>query len=368
MAAYKSTDDLIYAMNDPLADDGCVNGATTNCQHHQPIGRPLSMPIELISVDVHNADDSAPHPPPPCFVMGPYNHRKRLLSCIVENWSESDSYTSLPAEVNQSPLDMVDSAIVPMKKPFWEAEDAVDYITTLDEACILDIESCEDIDKLDDQQKWMAQTYGPIYEPLLKPGEDFDTRTKSANYIYDTGSKSGGGDTSSLSNGPLDDTYAEITRRAGSFEKLLRASEAGDFSGDGLHVRSTDNLLGNGQREEDFLYFNPAYNRSKCRTPLQIISLNSSFCDESTSMNSSLYEANPMTSSQLSSDKSNMNGYVGKGNTINPLENSIIEMGADRGDEQMQVAAENGKFLIQKKCFLIRAFACSYIVSIYKYL
>lgn len=360
----QSTENLIYESYDQLHGNGYVNNATTI---YQTLARsPSMMTYDLTTADVHqvNVATADGDTTPPNFVLGPYNQRKRLLSCIVENWPESDSFNSLPAEVSQSPRDTIDCAGVPMKKPFsWEAEDVADYITTLDEACILDIESYEEIDKLDDQQKWIAQTYGPIYEPLLKPGEDFYARPKSLCLNYDTQRRVFDADalndtTSSMSNGQSPDEYATIAAPAATTnsEYSPQITDLDDSPDEErlLHTSSTENLILNCQSDEDFLYLNPAYNRSKCRTPLPVISLNSSFYDESTSMNSSMYDPNVMANTQMyGGDKSitNNNSIASQcHNAINPLENSVIEMDGDKalGDEQMstmKVAAENGKWL-----------------------
>lgn len=361
MAMNQSTENLVTAgVYDQFNGNGYINDGATI---YQPMNRAYT--VMTTAAEVHQAE------PPPAFVLGPYNHRKRLLSCIVENWPESDSFNSLPVECNQSPRDrdVVDCAGVPMKKPFsWEAEDVAEYITTLDEACILDIESYEEIDKLEDQQKWIAQTYGPIYEPLLRPNAEPAARPKSLCINYDTHPK-----LSDISNHqhyamPISKNDGKGNDTATSCENLIQTTDLDENNTEVDFSRSTDNLIAtNATREEDFLYLNPAYNRSKCRTPLPVLSLNSSFYDESTSMNSSMYDPNSMNVSQISGggggggggDKNSITSAVSyKLNAINPLENSVIDMDGDKviGDEQMstmKVAAENGKFFATHFYYLL---------------
>lgn len=334
----QSTENLIRTSFEQL--NGYVNEATC------PSGPP-SLTFDL-TPEQHACND----PPPamdttmPSFVLGPFNQRKRLLSCIVENWPETDSYNSLPTDINKSPRNV---AAATAANPFsWEAEDVTDYITTLDEACILDIESYEEIDQIPDQHKWTARTYGPIYEPLLKPGEDIYARPKSLCMIFDAHAELvnlSPNNVMTNSGGP-DEKYAKIMKTSSC--DVLDQSPLNQ-SQDNVHClqyRSTDNLLI--KREEDFLYLNPTYNQSKCRTPLPVLSLNSSFYDESSSMNSSLYETSTLGASQPAEEKT-INSI--KFNAINPLENSVVDLDGDKAmaDDQvsnMKEAAENGKFVL----------------------
>lgn len=235
--------------------------------------------------------------------------------------------------------------------PFsWEAEDVTDYITTLDEACILDIESYEEIDQIPDQHKWMARTYGPIYEPLLKPGEDIYARPKSLCMNFETHPELTNPSPNNIminSGGP-DEKYAKIMKTSSC--DVLSQSSPLNQSQENVHCleyRSTDNLLI--KREEEFLYHNPAYNQSKCRTPLPVLSLNSSFYDESTSMNSSLYDTTSTLGASQACEEKTIN-FI-KFNAINPLENSVVDLDGDKamGEDQvsnMKEAAENGKFVL----------------------
>lgn len=341
MAMDQSTEKLIRSSFEQ--SNGYVNEATC------PPGPPL-LTFDLTTMESACNDQQTINTAAPCFVLGPFSQRKRLLSCIVENWPETDSYNSLPMEINKSPRNNVQPAAKPLS---WEAEDVTDYITTLDEACILDIESYEEIDQISDQHKWIARTYGPIYEPLLKPGEDIYARPKSLCINFENLPELTASSINTLtdnamtnSSGP-DEKYAKIMKTS-SCDLLSQSTplnQSQDNDDQCLQYRSTDNLLI--KREEDFLYLNPAYNHSKCRTPLPVVSLNSSFYDESASMNSSLYDTSTLAASQVSEDQM-INST--KFNTINPLENSVVDLDegktiVDDDVSNMKEAAENGKFV-----------------------
>lgn len=97
----------------------------------------------------------------PNFQLGPM--RQRHLSCIVENWSETDSYSSLPTELTPKskifPEDLNSSRA-------WEAEDLDEYITTLDESNIIDIKSIEKVDCVpfnNGNHCWTPTIYGQRY-------------------------------------------------------------------------------------------------------------------------------------------------------------------------------------------------------------
>ncbi|XP_055610896.1 protein TANC2 isoform X2 [Uranotaenia lowii] len=70
---------------------------------------------------------------------------------MYEPWIETNEFTSLPAVLMRRPSKVVDVDFESQflsQKVHWEAEDADDFITTLDESAILDIESCEDLNQI----------------------------------------------------------------------------------------------------------------------------------------------------------------------------------------------------------------------------
>ncbi|XP_058821683.1 protein TANC2 isoform X2 [Topomyia yanbarensis] len=70
---------------------------------------------------------------------------------MYEPWVDTNEFTSLPTNLVRKATNVVDidfeSELV-ARKVCWEAEDADDFITTLDESAILDIESCEELNQI----------------------------------------------------------------------------------------------------------------------------------------------------------------------------------------------------------------------------
>lgn len=244
----------------------------------------------------------------PTFTLGAY--RTRHLSCILENWSESESYNSLPMEVTQKSDDSFNTMLD--RKPMsWEAEDVTDYITTLDESCILDIESIERIDKISKEEKmvnpWSKSEYHTWSGRTPNDGTQkmvtVDVHTNDANV------------SSIKSGGPVL-----------KYPKIMTASCYGALSNpfvddmNGSVHKSTDELTQRNQ-SDDFIYLNPMINnQAKCRSPLPT-SLSNSFIDGTTSMNVSFTESKSMHSMQSSIEFSGMGA---RQTAINPLEMSTI--------------------------------------------
>ncbi|XP_055540780.1 protein TANC2 isoform X2 [Wyeomyia smithii] len=73
---------------------------------------------------------------------------------MYEPWIEPNDFTSLPLDLMQKPTKVIDMKYEKdsfLQKVHWEAEDAEDFITTLDESAILDIESFDDMNNIYDQ-------------------------------------------------------------------------------------------------------------------------------------------------------------------------------------------------------------------------
>lgn len=292
------------------------------------------------------------------FALGPYQQRRRLLSCIVENWPESDSYNSLPMEINKNnnsdftePKFMCrDSNGVLVEKPLsWEAEDVSDYITTLDESCILDIESYEDITQIFKATNGNGTT---AIKTLPEQNQTFS----SAKELY----------TQSLNRRPKSlheplanqnpvkfgipiEKYPKImTACYGALNTIENKNTIEGAIIPSTQYLSTENLIHAQSKgiSEEFLILNPAFKQSKCRTPFPGVSLNNSFYDEMTSAHSS------------TNALQHLNGELGMNRNdsfnINPLEVSMVEgggsaLGSDIRlfDPEMianvQTAAENGE-------------------------
>lgn len=321
---------------------------------HQPNGyvnETLSNSPGPSSLDFAPEASSTPEPiiGPLQFSLGPMQPRRRLLSCIVENWSESDSYNSLPMEINKkNSIDFGntepkfigrDSNGALIEKPLsWEAEDVTDYITTLDESCILDIESYEDIPKAaaaSNENKHYQFVENPNDPPICSSNR----RVKS---MYE----------------PLMNITNQFSLTTGSpvekYPKIMTASCYGglnQFDG-GVNnnetngapqYHSTDNLIPAQSKgiSEEFLFLNPVFNQSKCRTPFPGVSLNNSIYDDFGSVHSS--------TNGLQNDGMTHNDSF---NIINPLETSIADTNGFASDIKLfdpemiahvQNAAENGK-------------------------
>lgn len=271
----------------------------------------------------------------PTFTLGAY--RTRHLSCILENWSESESYNSLPMEVTKKTDDSFNT-LLDRKPMSWEAEDVTEYITTLDESCILDIESIERIDKISNEEKipnpWSKSEYHTW--PNRTPNEVTQKMVMVDVHTTDTT------DASVKSGGPVL-----------KYPKIMTASCYGALSNpfvdktfedvNSVH-RSTDELLQKNQHD-DFIYLNPMINnQAKCRSPLPT-SLSNSFIDGTSSMNVSFTESKSMQSSI------EFSGTGTKTTTINPLEMSMISPDGSKcfGDEavdKFEEVVDQGKLLL----------------------
>lgn len=249
----------------------------------------------------------------PTFTLGAY--RTRHLSCILENWSESESYNSLPTEVTQKNDDSFNTMLD--RKPMsWEAEDVTEYITTLDESCILDIESVERIDKIANEEKianpWSKTEYQTWSHHTPNVGKP--KMIMADVHTTDT----------------IDATDGSAIVKSGvpvlKYPKIMTTSCYGalsnpfvDKSFDDMNSvhKSTDELIHKNQ-PDDFIYLNPMINnQAKCRSPLPT-SLSNSFIDGTTSMNASFTESKSMQSSI------EFSGTSTKTTKINPLETSMI--------------------------------------------
>lgn len=192
--------------------------------------------------------------PEPNFVLGPYQQRRRLLSCIAENWPETDAYSSLPMDGHDAfDIDcFADNRLdVDEIKSFaCETEDAADFIITLDESCILDIESLEDVSKISSPNRNSVILAVNVQRPY-----------SSASSIQ--------------SNEPDD---RSLTKPCNG---KLENDEQID---DGALPNSTNGMC------EDFIFHNLAFTQGKCRTPLPLISMHSSFYDEPASFADSIDE------------------------------------------------------------------------------
>lgn len=247
----------------------------------------------------------------PTFTLGAY--RTRHLSCILENWSESESYNSLPTEATQKRDDSFNT-LLDQKPMSWEAEDVTEYITTLDESRILDIESIERIDKISNEEKSANHWSKSQYHTRMQRPSNEGARKMVTVDVHST-------DTS--------DANMSKVKSGGpvlKYPKIMTTSCYGALSNPFIDKsledmnsinKSTDELIHKNQHD-DFIYLNPLINnQAKCRSPLPT-SLSNSFIDGSTSMNTSFTECKSMQSSI------EFGGTGAKTTTINPLEMSMV--------------------------------------------
>lgn len=201
---------------------------------------------------------TAPSSPEPNFVLGPHQQRRRLLSCIAENGPENDVYSSLPMDDHEAyDIDCYNSnrsvILGDIKSFACETEDAADFITTLDESCILDIESLEDVSEIPNTNE----------NSVLFAAANVRRPFSSASFIES-----------------IEPNDRSLTKSC--YGKLENVNVTDD---DG-QADSINGIC------EDFIFLNPAFNRGKCRTPLPVISLHSSFYDEHVSITDSISEQN----------------------------------------------------------------------------
>lgn len=283
-------------------------------------------------------------PGPPSFALGGA-YRTRHLSCILENWSESESYNSLPPEFTKKTDDSFDGLLDLQQPMAWEAEDVSEYITTLDESCILDIESIERVDQFGCM---------PSATAAIPASSSVQKSSKSTNQSKDSLFF---GSSDMTNSGEPNDKFPNIMTTS-CYGSLNSASTVTMMADVDVH-QSTEELLPLKNMAYEFLYLNAmpsASNQPKSRSPLPA-SLSSSFCEGTTSMNNSFYESKSM---QTSMDV--MGGSNGGGCSkakINPLELSMVSQDGTNAlvDEiipSMKEKVDNGEYLYSVLLTLIQ--------------
>lgn len=345
----------------------------------------LADPSDVFYVDDTTALVSGKITPSAAHFL-PGGYRTRHLSCIMEQWSESESYTSLPIEpmtpAKPSPTPngtgfTDDDAAAKLRS--WEAEDVDEYITTLDESCLLDIESLERIDRIAivpdelSRSAWssrapMKQTI-PVQVELHIPPPD-SRSTQSLHYP-----ESGDGAVQrypnimttscygSLTVDPYDTVYDDNDNEECDREGTARALPEPDVLEQLTQMlRNTEEIVERQQQLQqqeqeqqqqqqlqqqhqndtyDYLILNtPVYlnNQPKCRSPLPV-SLNSSFCE--TSLNSSFHERG--SSMQTSIDFGKYGTQITQPGIVNPLDLSFASQD-DGNVESLALMVDNGEY------------------------
>lgn len=326
----------------------------------------------------------------PNFVPGPVHggYRTRHLSCILENWSESESYTSLPTTESAAAAAACDDAFAAAKPMSWEAEDVDEYITTLDESCILDIQSIERIDRIDRHAVSMAtmprhrnreKTVHRVQAELHSVPDEFVSGGPVETYPNIMTASCYG----SLAGDPYDeqappplppappppvpesDVLEQLTQMLRNTEELMASQQLLQQQ----QQQQQHHEQQQQQQQPDYLILNPPLlhsNQPKCRSPLPV-SLNSSFCEVGTSggctsMNNSFYEVRSMqTSIDFGAGCTGLvkNGQVTEKAAINPLDVSFLSQDGCT-TETVELMVDNGEYnfmlcihiLVESECEL----------------
>uniref|UniRef100_A0A182SMB8 Uncharacterized protein n=1 Tax=Anopheles maculatus TaxID=74869 RepID=A0A182SMB8_9DIPT len=268
----------------------------------------------------------------PDFILGLPHHcstpkkNGRPVS-MYEPWTRSEPFRSLPAEVHRRTAKLIEfeteAAAVAASRSCWEAEDADEFITTLDESAILDIESYEDINHIYSQpgagvnytnavnvnhnnnhQKLIVAAdvhqqqaqYRPLQHVFEYPAHERTVEQKYEDIeIYATVKKKPRERTpqSAIDRTIAIDTQALLLAGGGApvekFPKIMTTSCYGE-----LHSYGVASTVSGGWNEPVGAIVKSNENLLDTGKPL---SMNSSFVDELQSGNSSLYEPNSMNSS-----------------------------------------------------------------------
>ncbi|XP_055636122.1 protein TANC2 isoform X2 [Toxorhynchites rutilus septentrionalis] len=223
----------------------------------------------------------------PDFLLGTYNRTEvpkvtRPLS-MYEPWIGPKVHTLSTNAQHQHEADISFESELVARKNCWEAEDANDFITTLDESAILDIESFEDVNQLYAQPASKVIVAADIHHR-----SDMDDRKYEEIEIYATVKKKKPREKPVIQSQPVD--CQEMITSGGPMEKfpdimttscygeLMNTSEV--WNDNASMVKSNENLL-------DSRAFSIGNNNS----------MNNSIMDGFSSMASSIYEPHSMNSS-----------------------------------------------------------------------
>lgn len=268
----------------------------------------------------------------PNFVLGPYDNRRRPMS-MYEPWFnliEPEGYTSLPPEVPDNACTSLnfDQYSMANNKTYWEAEDADEYMTTLDESTILDIESFENIQKgmeKHEQQQFVtvtADVHHTQSRAVSTGGGDIGTDIG----IYATIRKNDKKMT--MTNNKIDPTEMQIMLTTNALPNIMTASCYGTLNACPIRIDQQ-------QPNHEFI-----------ENTLHTISMTNSIIDESSSMNSStLFEPNSL----ISSVEMQKDGIFIRNSsaTTTSTDKNRVKWWDERSQEiEIQQIANQGKFRI----------------------
>lgn len=328
MDKYKSTEKLLTPIYEtcPIIEDGVDNiNFTTEVSETGS---------DYTSISNQNLQEV------PNFVLGPYDPRRRPVS-MYEPWFnliEPEGYTSLPPDVpdNVCPSLDIDRYSNANNKTCWEAEDADEYIATLDESTILDIESYENIQQGIERQQQQQQQ------------QQYVTVTADVHHHHKSHVQSG----ASASSSGID-IYATIRKNDKKLYNNNKIDDDASATEMQIMLRTTTNSP-NIMTASCYGTLNACPNRAApqqqhqlnqefAENTLQTISMTNSIVDEYSSMNSStLFEA---TSSLISSVEIPKDTTVVRGTTTTTTpDKNRVKWWDERSQEiEIQQIANQGK-------------------------
>uniref|UniRef100_A0A182QHW4 Protein aurora borealis n=1 Tax=Anopheles farauti TaxID=69004 RepID=A0A182QHW4_9DIPT len=281
----------------------------------------------------------------PDFIVGLPHHcstpkkNGRPVS-MYEPWTHSEPFRSLPADALRKPTKLIDidfetetaAVVAAASRSCWEAEDADEFITTLDESAILDIESYEDLNHIysqpsvgmnynnnnnnnnnndnpharklivaaDVHQQQQYQQYQPLQHVFEYPAHDRSTAEQKYEEIeiYATVKKKPRerAPQSAIDRTIAIDTQALLLASGGApvqkLPKIMTSSCYGE-----LHGFAAVPIVSGGWNEPGAIVKSNENLLDSSKAAAGVLSMNSSFIDELPSGNSSLYEPNSMNSS-----------------------------------------------------------------------
>lgn len=232
---------------------------------------PSSLNLEL---------STAPSSPEPNNTATPlFQQRRRLLSCIAENWPEAEIYSStnevFDDSIKEFKINLNDEKLLLPKHFAWEDDDSTDFILALDESRILDIESLEDVRECESHGESMPKRMSVT--PLSSRAS---------------------------SHPPIETNDLMCTSYYGKLES--------DVENVHLKCCSTENITNNSIDgiSEKFIFLNPVFSQGKCRTPLPLLKIydNDSISLTSTNHDQNIHDMHEMENNCTENQQNEVNG------------------------------------------------------------
>lgn len=331
MDKYKSTEKLLTPIYETIGVDN-INFSTA-----------LEPGVDYSLSNPHQGIDDSGIQEVPNFVLGPYDNRRRPMS-MYEPWFnliEPEAYTSLPPDVPDNACASLnfDQYQMANNKTYWEAEDADEYMTTLDESTILDIESFENIqqsiEKQEQQQQFVTVTADVHHnQSHLKTVAGAGIGTDIG--IYATIRKNTDKKMTATNN-KIDATQMQIMLTTNALPNIMTASCYGALNACPIRI---DQQQEQQQPNHEFI-----------ENTLHTISMTNSIIDESSSMNSStLFEPNSLMSS-VEMQKDNM---LIRSTATTTTDKNRVKWWDERSQEiEIQQIVSQGKLCVFRFFFIL---------------